>query len=148
MDDQRIGIAFRTLRRRRCWRQWDLAARAGVSQATISAIEAGRIDATSLRTLRSVAAALDAGLGLSLDWRGGDLDRLLDRRHAALVEAVVGHLRRLGWSTDVEASFSSYGNRGSIDVLGTFAAGQVALVVEVKSNLVTVEGTIRPMDVK
>ncbi len=135
---------MRALRRRRRLRQSDLAQLADVSQSMISRIEVGRLVGIPLDTLRRVFAALDAQLVVTPAWRGGQLERLLDRRHAALVEESVNLLDRLGWSTSVEATFSRFGERGSIDVLAVNAAGRAALVVEVKSELVAIEGTIRP----
>lgn len=148
MEDQRTGLILRALRRRRRLRQSDLAQLADVSQSMISRIEVGRLMGIPLDTLRRVFAALDAQLVVTPAWRGGQLERLLDRRHAALVEESVNLLDRLGWSTAVEATFSRFGERGSIDVLAVNAARRAALVVEVKSELVAIEGTIRPLDVK
>ena len=45
------------------------------------------------------------------------MDRLIDEGHAILVGAITSTLRRLEWEVEVEVSFSSYGDRGSIDVL-------------------------------
>ena len=66
-------------------------------------------------TVDTVTQALGARLDLRVLWRGEGLERLLDRRHAALVDLVVRRLRRYGWQVVVEASFSIYGERGSID---------------------------------
>lgn len=57
-------------------------------------------------------------------------------------------LRRLGWRADVEVSYSRFGERGSIDILAVRPGAGIALVVEIKSELVAVEGTLRPMDAK
>jgi hypothetical protein len=57
-------------------------------------------------------------------------------------------LRRLGWETRVEVTFSEYGERGSIDTLAWHPAERVLLVVEIKSELGGVDGLLRPLGVK
>jgi hypothetical protein len=68
-----------------------------------------------------MTVALGADLDLFLRWRGERLDRLLDEDHAAIVEAVVRLLREDEWDVAIEVSFSKWGERGSIDVLGFHA---------------------------
>jgi transcriptional regulator with XRE-family HTH domain len=148
MDDTRIGRALRALRQRRGLRQSEVAAAASVAQSTISAIESGRLGTVPHGTVRRVFAAVDAGFEGNVLWRGAGLDRLLDTRHAALVGASVDRLGRLGWETHVEASYSIYGERGSIDVLGGLARVRAVLVEEVKSELANLEETIRKLDEK
>ncbi|HUP83002.1 MAG TPA: XRE family transcriptional regulator, partial [Candidatus Limnocylindria bacterium] len=60
MDDQRVGRIVRASRRRRRWRQVDLAAVAGCSQNLVSLIERGHSDRVAMRTMRRVLASLDA----------------------------------------------------------------------------------------
>jgi transcriptional regulator with XRE-family HTH domain len=99
----------------------------------ISKIERGQIATVALRVLRAVAAALGASLELKLRWYGEALDRLLDDAHARLVDATVLLLREAGWDVAVEVSFSIWGERGSIDVLGWHKWTATLLVIEVKS---------------
>jgi transcriptional regulator with XRE-family HTH domain len=146
--DIRIGARFRGLRHRRGWRQADLAARAGVSQDVVSLIERGRLDLVSLEKIRRVALELDAEFVIQLRWRGGDLDRLLDEGHASLVGRTAALLRNLGWEVRAEVSYSIYGERGSIDVLGWHEATRTLLVIEVKTDVVSVEETLRKHDEK
>lgn len=143
MSDQRVGQAIRALRRRRGWRQLDLGAIAGVSQSLVSLIERGHVGRVSVRTLQSVAAAVDAEFVAELRWRGGSLDRLLDERHAALVGAVVRELGHLGWRVEVEVSFSHVGERGSIEILAYHAATGSLLMIEIKTQLTSLEETLR-----
>jgi transcriptional regulator with XRE-family HTH domain len=135
MDDLRVGMLVRAVRQRLGWRQSDVAARAGVSQKVVSLTEAGQLERISLRTLRAVARVLEISLPFAASWRGGNAARLLDERHAALVEFAVWWLRRRGWEVVVEYTFNHYGERGSIDVLAWHAARRALLVVEVKSRL-------------
>ena len=48
MDDRRLGLVIRALRRRHGWRQQDLATYSGLSQSAISRVEAGHIDADQI----------------------------------------------------------------------------------------------------
>ena len=148
MDDVRVGRLLRALRRRKGLRQADIAAAAGLSQQTISLIERGHLSTLSIRALRMAFAAVDARFDAVVSWRGGQVDRLLDERHASLVGQVVDELVRLGWQVHVEVTFSEFGERGSIDVLAVRSAIQMALVVEVKTELTAIDDTIRRLDVK
>src|SRR3954468_1766693 len=148
MDDVRIGIAVRALRQRRGWRQIDVAMRAGVSQGVVSLLERGRVLHVSTAAFRAVANALDARIEIRLSWNGGELDRLVDAKHAAIVEAVVTLLKAEGWQVRTEVSFSHFGDRGSVDVLAWNAAAGAILLIEVKSQLYSVEETVRRIHVK
>jgi transcriptional regulator with XRE-family HTH domain len=148
VNDPRIGTIVRALRRRRGWRQFDLANAAGVSQPFISKLERGVIGDVNVDTIRLVTAALDATLFIDVRWRGGAVDRLLDERHARIAGASVDHLVLRGWATEVEVSYSVYGERGSIDILAWHQGAQALLVIEVKSELVSIEATLRKLDEK
>lgn len=148
MDDFRVGRAVRALRRRRGLRQSDVAEAAGVVHDTVSRIELGRLDGVTLGTLRQVLRVVGAGMRIEVLWRGAALDRLLDERHAALVGAAAKRLGRAAWEVEAEVSFAVYGERGAIDLLGWHAASRSLLVVEVKTELVSVEETLRRLDAK
>ena len=148
MDTVRFGLSVRALRRRRGWRQVDLAGHAGVSRTAISRVERGRADRLTIRMLRTLADALGARLDCRLLWNGEALDRLLDESHAALVETVVLWLTSLGWEVATEVSFSIRVERGSIDVLAFHPATATLLVVEVKSVVPDVQATFVTLDRK
>jgi transcriptional regulator with XRE-family HTH domain len=148
VDDSRIGHALRVLRQRRGLRQSEIAAAAGVAQSTISDVERGQLSGLSITSLRRIFAAVDAGFEGLVRWRGAGLDRLLDARHASLVAASVRRLTSLGWETRVETTYSIYGERGSIDVIGAREPLRAVLVEEVKSELASIEETIRKLDEK
>jgi len=148
MDDQRVGRILRALRHKKGWRQEDVALKTGLSQAIVSRIEQGSIERLTVATLRKVASALGAQAVISVRWRGADLDRLFDEGHALLVATVVEFLTQRGWEVHPEVSYSVYGERGSIDVVGWHAASRTLLIVEVKTELVSLEETIRKMDEK
>jgi transcriptional regulator with XRE-family HTH domain len=147
MDDRRVGLAIRALRRRHGWRQDDLAARAKVSQGTVSLAERGHLEQISLAKLRRIAGAVDARCSIDLSWRGAAMDRLLDERHSGLVESTV---RLFGptWETAVEVSFAHFAERGSVDVLAWHAATKTLVVVEVKTELASIEEALRRFDAK
>ena len=111
-------------------------------------IERGHLDTLSIRVLRGVFAAVDARFDGAVTWRGGLADRLLDEGHARLVGAFAAELTRLGWEVHVEVTFAEFAERGSIDILGLRRSDGVALVVEIKSQLMAVDDTIRRLDVK
>lgn len=147
VDDTRLGSIVRALRRRRGWRQVDLAVAAGCSRGTISRIERGQLDEIVLATLRRVAGILEMRLDLIPRWHGGELDRLVARGHAELHEAFATFLAaRPGWTMRPEVSFAVYGERGIIDVLAWHEATRSILVVELKTELVDVMDLMSTMD--
>ena len=148
MDDLRIGAIVRALRRRAGWRQADLAVRTQVHQTTISRIERGALAGITVGTLRDVFAALGARYEPGVLWRGGELDRLLDRRHAEIVTAAADRFVRAGWRVVPEATFAHFGERGSIDLLCGHDASRTVVVAEMKSEITSVEETARRHDAK
>lgn len=148
MDDIRQGRICRALRLRLRLSQRKLGLRVGLSQQAVSLVERGHGAKLSGAALRRLFAGMDARWEPTVSWRGGDLDRLLDARHAQLVGIVVALLRRLGWRVEVEVTYSAFGERGSIDILAWWPPLRIALVVEIKSELVSVEATVRKLDEK
>src|SRR3954468_215985 len=148
MNDQRIGRALRALRQRRRIRQTDLGQLAGLSQSSVSLVERGHLDRLSLRALRALFAAVDATFEGVVRFRGAEIDRIVDKRHATLVDRVVAMLTAAGWQVAVEVSINHYGDRGSVDVLAFDRLARVVAVVEIKSELAGVEETVRRLDVK
>jgi transcriptional regulator with XRE-family HTH domain len=147
MDDARIGRALWVLRRRRHMSQSEVAATAGISQSAISLIERGHVALLTMRTVRAAFGAVEAGFEGKVLWRAADIDRVLDEQHAQLVAVVAERLRSLTWEVSVEVTFSEYGERGSMDVLAV-RAPTTALVVEVKTQIASVEEMLRRLDVK
>ena len=118
------------------------------SQDEVSLLERGRIEGMSLRRLRSLFRVFDAEVVVLVRWRAGSLDHLLDARHARLADAMIGRLVDAGWVVQPEVSYSVYGERGSIDVLAWHEATRTLLVVELKTELTSIEETLRRHDVK
>lgn len=148
MDCYRLARLHRLLRHRAQLTQQALAERSGVARWKIVKLEAGQLQDLRFGDVDSCFAALDARLEVQAGYHGAAGDRVLDERHAQIVAGFVALLRRNGWEVRVEVSFSDYGDRGSIDVLGWHAATRTLLIVEVKSELGSIEGTLRPFDVK
>ncbi|MGA3030605.1 MAG: helix-turn-helix domain-containing protein [Candidatus Limnocylindrales bacterium] len=144
----RVGAAIRAVRLRRGLRQSDVATLAGVSQSTVSLVERGHLESLTVASVRTVARALDIRLPFEAWWRGAELPRLLDERHASLVGAVVARLRHLGWEVRVEHSFNVRGERGSVDVVGWLGSQAALLIIEVKSQLVDVQELLSTFDRK
>jgi transcriptional regulator with XRE-family HTH domain len=145
----RLGTALRTLRIRAGWTQAELAIRAGVSDSDVSRLERGLADRMSMLKVHAIALALDAWADFGLRWRGGELDRVVGARHAALHQALARWLADVGgWELAPEVSFSVYGERGVIDGLAWHAATRTLLVIELKSELVDVSELLGTFDRK
>jgi transcriptional regulator with XRE-family HTH domain len=148
VDDARVGRLCRALRRRRGWRQADLAAQAGCHQTTISTIERGGVASLRLAITRRVFIALGASFDGLVGWRAGDLDRLLDQRHAAVVEQVSGRIGEWGWIAVPEATYAVNGERGSIDILAGQPERRAVAVFEIKTDIPRIEEAVRRHDEK
>jgi transcriptional regulator with XRE-family HTH domain len=148
VKDRTVGRVVRALRHRKRLTQWQLGEACGVSQGTISNLEGGHIDRMSVRAVRAALSRLDADLSLQVFWRYGVVDLLLDERHLVLVGVTSNILRRHGWDVVPEISYSEYGERGSIDLVALQTARRVLLIVEVKTELVSIEATLRKLDEK
>jgi transcriptional regulator with XRE-family HTH domain len=76
-------------------RQEDVARVASCSPVTVSRAERGLVNQMTLATVLRIAAALEIRVDLVPRWRGGELDRLVNADHAALLERVSGACRPL-----------------------------------------------------
>ena len=139
---------MRAIRLRRGQRQADLARLAGASRGSVSRLERGHLETLSVRAIRAIAGALEIKVDMVPRWRGGDLERVVSGRHAALAEAVVGRLVAFGWTVRPEVSFSIYGERGIIDLFAWRADIRSLLVIELKTEIVDVGETIGTLDRK
>jgi transcriptional regulator with XRE-family HTH domain len=147
VDDTRLGAVYRAIRLRKRLRQLDVAQRSGVEREVISRLERGSAGRIPLHTLGAVASALGIRIDVVVQWPGGDLDRVLNHRHAALHEAVAAFFGSLpGWVTAPEVSFSIYGERGVIDILAWHEASRSLLIIELKTALVDPQELVATMD--
>lgn len=147
-DDERTGKLLAAIRRRSRLRQVDLAETARVPREDVIRVEAGQVGSVSLDRTRRIFEAAGGRGRLNVWWNGAAADRLLDERHAALVERALGVFRRRGWITAPEVSFSEFGERGSIDVLEVLERHRAAAVCEVKTEFGSLEETNRVLDAK
>jgi DNA-binding Xre family transcriptional regulator len=139
VDIVRLGSVVRSLRIRKRLTQDELARLAAVPRTSVSRFEHGTAEGLSIGTVRRICAALEIRLELELRWRGGDLDRLLNARHAAMAEAMSATLGRCGgWVLRPEVSFSIYGERGVIDFVAWHPARRALLLIELKTELVDI----------
>ena len=149
MDDLAFGRLIRLARLRRGWRQTDLAARAGVSRTTVSRVEHGHFGEASLDATRAIAGALEIRVEVVARARAIDLDRVVNGRHSAMAEFVIGWLSQFpGWVVRPEVSFSEYGERGVIDLLCWHAASRSVLVIEIKTELLEFGELLGRLDIK
>jgi transcriptional regulator with XRE-family HTH domain len=148
VDRVKIGNTFRAIRVELRLRQIDVAGRAGVSQTVVSDVECGRFGGLSIDAFCRIAEVLDADVPLIPHWRGPKLDRILDRRHALIQNRVVELLLAEGWVVRTEFSFNQYGDRGSVDVLAWLPGRRALLIIEIKTEITSLEETLRVLDVK
>ncbi len=122
--------------------------RPGVSQALVSLVERGHLDGVTIRTLRAIHAALDARLVFELRWRGGMLDRVSDEKHAAPREPGRGDSGRVGLDDDRGGVVQPL-RRPRLDRHSRVAPRLATLlVIEVKTEVTSMEETQRRLDVK
>jgi transcriptional regulator with XRE-family HTH domain len=148
MDDAQIGSAFRAVRIRLGLTQAQVAVKAGSSRPVVSLIERGGIEQTSVRTVRSIARALGVSLSMDVRWRGAEMAKLLDERHAALVREAAATLSVAGFEVRCEYTFSIWGERGSIDILAWHPMLRAVLAIEVKTRLVDLQDLLSTTDRK
>jgi hypothetical protein len=147
-DDERLARLLILVRRRVGMTQRALASAAGVPRRDIMFVEAGRAGSVPLDRLRRLFELVGGRARLAVWWNGASADRLLDERHATLVERAVELFERRGWKAAVEVSYSRYGERGSIDILAGHKRTQAIAVSEVKSGFGSFEEMNRVLDVK
>jgi transcriptional regulator with XRE-family HTH domain len=148
VDDVQVGSIIRAVRIRRGLRQTDVAVTAGVGQTTVSLIEKGCLEQLSLGVLRRVATAAGVSLPFNARWRGPELVRLLDEKHAAMVREIISRLGGLGWQSVPEHTFSIWGERGAVDVIAWNPSFRALLIIEVKSLIVDLQDLLSAIDRK
>lgn len=136
VDDTKLGTVFRAVRIHLRLRQEEVAARASVSQSSVSRIERGHLASLPIAVVRRVAVVLEVRLDLVPSWRGGGLERVVNARHSALHEALADRLSgESGWVSAAEVSYSIWGERGVMDRLAFHADRRMLAVFEIKADL-------------
>lgn len=133
----------RVFRQRHGWRQLDLARKAGVGRSVISDVELGRLNGRTIATLRAILGVFGLSVEMGVRGVGADSDRVLDARHSDLLGTCAKWLEDLGWKTAPEVTFAEWGERGSVDLLAWHPPTRTLLVVEIKTELASVEETLR-----
>jgi hypothetical protein len=94
-----------------------------------------------------VFVGLEARIDLVPRWHGGELDRLLDARHAGMTETLVRRISSLpDWIVQPEVTFSIFGERGSIDIVAWHPGRRALLIIEVKSAIGDIGSLVRQVD--
>lgn len=115
----------------------------------MSRLERGHARELAVDQLVRIAEALEILLKLTASWQGGDLDRLVNARHAALHESIARwFLGQPGWQIVPEVSYSIFGERGVIDILAWHAETRTLLVIELKTEIVDVNDLMGRVDQK
>jgi transcriptional regulator with XRE-family HTH domain len=148
VDIYRLSRVHRQLRHRLRVTQRELSKSSGVGRNKTSELENGDFTRITLSEVDRTFAAMGAVVHIRVDWHGAGLDRLLDEGHAAMAAAVGRLLQKHGWKVQFEVTFARHGDRGSIDVLAWHASSRTLLVIELKTELGSLEGTLRPLDAK
>jgi transcriptional regulator with XRE-family HTH domain len=132
----RLGILIAELRRSIGWSQRELAARAGVSQGLVSAIENGRLAtitfATATRLLEAMGARLIVDVAPPFL---GDRQLQRDPAHVRCVTHVARRLGKAGWQVATEVEIGGDRSRGWIDILAFHPVTRLVLVVEIKTEI-------------
>lgn len=140
--------AVRALRKHRGWTQSELARRVGRSRDVVRRVENDLLAGLPVGTVDRLVTALGGTLAIEVRWRGAELDRLVDRKHARLATAAANRLQRLGWIVYAEVSFNHFGERGRCDLVAWDARTRTLLVVEVKSAFGNLQDILGRLDVK
>ena len=148
MRDEVAGRLLRMVRLRKRWTQAEVSRRARISIASVSRLERGELGRHRLEIVQRHAAALELRAEINLIGRGGEVDRILDREHAAIAEWTAAILADSGWTVVAEASFSIYGERGRIDLLAHHSASRTLLIVEVKTAITDLQQLHGSIDVR
>ena len=71
-----------------------------------------------------------------------EVTRLLDAGHARLAEQMITLVQAAEWSVIVHYTFSHYGERGAVDIVGWHPATRHLLIVEIKTMLLDIQDVL------
>jgi transcriptional regulator with XRE-family HTH domain len=131
-----VGRTVKSIRTTLGWTQHELADRAGMSQAMVSAIENGRVRDLTFSRAEGLLAAMGARLSTTVDAPFlGDRQRQREPAHARASTYVAARLRRAGWEVATEVEIGGDRSRGWIDVLAFHPVTRWLLVIEIKTEI-------------
>lgn len=131
-----LGASLSRIRTEIRWSQHELSRRTGVSQSTISRIEAARLDDVPLGTVAVLLEAMGGRLRVEAEAPFlGDRGRQVDPAHARMSGYVTRRLDRSGWLVATEVEVGGNRSRGWIDILAFSPATRNVLVIELKTEL-------------
>jgi transcriptional regulator with XRE-family HTH domain len=134
-----LTIAREVLRMREAlgWSQAELAAKAAMSQSTISRVEHALAPELTVGKIRSIAEAMGGRIAFELQppllVAGG---RQRDAAHARCLAHVRGRLERSGWMVEREVETADGRARGWIDLVAFHPITGTLLILEIKTELV------------
>lgn len=131
---------------RKGWRQVDVAEKARLSPAGIGRHENGIVG--SLDALERHAAVFRLRLDVRLIGVAGQIARLADEEHAAIIQSLAAWFSTMGFIVEPEASFSEWGERGRIDLLAYDPRTGTLLIIEVKTLLLDLQDLFGRLNVK
>jgi transcriptional regulator with XRE-family HTH domain len=132
----KIAFVVADLRRAIGWSQRELASRAGLSQALVSAIENGRVPNVTFATTARLLEAMGAKLIIDASPPFlGDRERQRDSAHARCTAHVARRLEGAGWQVRTEVEVGGGRSRGWIDLLAYHPRTRLLLVIEIKTEI-------------
>jgi transcriptional regulator with XRE-family HTH domain len=141
-----LGKAVREGRRRRRLTQAQLAARVGLSQATVSRIERGEGDGVPIACWIGVGLAL--GLTPRFEFARDPLETTADAGHLAIQELLLRMGRSTGYAGTFELPITPVGPRHSVDVCLKHAQARRLVLLEAWNSITDIGAGARSFDRK
>ncbi|MBA2380473.1 MAG: helix-turn-helix domain-containing protein [Chloroflexi bacterium] len=131
-----LGVTIKQMRLRIGWTQRELARRADVSQALVSAIENGRLPTLTFATAARLIEVMGGRLIIDATQPFlADRERQRDAGHARCETYAARRLEVDGWLVETEVEVAGDRSRGWIDLLAFHPPTRTLLVVEIKTEL-------------